>query len=158
MDNPISDAAPIREPISFPVYAYLNIPAVFIIVVVGAIAIYTVLQADYQTAIILGIFILFGCLLLLLSRSKIEADAERVVIHTPNGRYGMDWQEVEIIRFNGPNLALEGNDKRLVISLSYAGRSSKKFLELLDQQSMNRLIPIIRPGTFAPTHQNTRLK
>jgi hypothetical protein len=74
------------------------------------------------------------------------------------GRFRINWSEVERIVLNAPFIALMGNDKRIVLSLAFAGRNSDKLLEFFNNQIEARKIIFEQNVTpFPLNHQNARV-
>jgi len=74
------------------------------------------------------------------------------------GRFRIQWSEVIKIVLNAPFIALLGNEKRIVLSLAFAGKNSEKMLEFFNQQIESRNIIFEQNVTpFPITHQNARV-
>jgi hypothetical protein len=90
--------------------------------------------------------------------STIQITDKSVTVTVFYGRFRIKWSEVEEIVLNSPLIALIGNDKRVVLSLAFAGRSGQKMLEYFGKQIQARKI-LFEENTypFPITHQNARV-
>jgi hypothetical protein len=94
-----------------------------------------------------------------LAGSYIEANTELVRVNVPYGTFAIRWPEITTIIVNGPLIAFTGNDKRVVVSLAFAGAHTNEFIELVKEQANKYKIEIrsLQPGETIPiTHQNSR--
>jgi len=89
--------------------------------------------------------------------STIKITDESVVVTVFYGRFCIGWKEVNTIAQNNPFIALIGNDKRVVISLAFAGKDSNKMLEFFNQQAETYNIIFEENASFPITHQNARV-
>ena len=103
------------------------------------------------------LFALGGIILWLLANSFIEMSNEKVLVSVPYGRYQIRWDEVNLIETNEQLYAFIGKDKRLVISLTFANKSSRDALELLEIQCKERNIEIKKSLSVSRTHLNTKI-
>jgi hypothetical protein len=92
-----------------------------------------------------------------LSRSSIEMTADDIIVNVPYGRYGIKWQEVKSIETNGQLVAFNGENKRLVISLTFASNQAKAMREFMDSQIKLRQIDVKQSIRVPRTHMNARL-
>ncbi len=110
---------------------------------------------------LLFVCILFGCFAYFgwaNALSTIQITDENVTVSVFYGRFRIIWDEVENIAMNNPFVALMGNNKRVVISLAFAGKNREKVLELFNQQSEQRNISFEKESEpFPITHQNARV-
>ena len=89
--------------------------------------------------------------------STIQITDESVTVTVFYGRFRIYWNEVEKIVLSRPLIALIGNDKRVVLSLAFAGKNGKKLLEYFEQQIERRKITFEQNARFPITHQNARV-
>ena len=90
--------------------------------------------------------------------STIQITNESVTVNVFYGRFRIQWSEVIKIVLNAPFIALLGNEKRIVLSLAFAGKNSEKMLEFFNQQIESRNIIFEQNVTpFPITHQNARV-
>lgn len=90
--------------------------------------------------------------------STIQITSESVTVNVFYGRFRIQWNEVNKIVLNTPFIALLGNEKRIVLSLAFAGKNSEKMLEFFNQQIESRNIVFEQNVTpFPITHQNARV-
>jgi len=110
---------------------------------------------------LLIVFLLFGAFAYFgwaNALSKIEITNNDVTVSVFYGRFRIAWDEVRSIVINSPFIGLIGNEKRVVLSLAFAGKYKEKMIEFLNQQAQKRNIKIDRDGEpFPITHQNARV-
>jgi hypothetical protein len=100
-------------------------------------------------------FIYLGCANAL---STIKITDESVTVTVFYGRFRICWNEVEKILWNGSLIALIGNDKRIVLSMEYAGRNAPKMMEYFKQQIAERKISFEQKRFLFPIiHRNARV-
>ncbi len=103
------------------------------------------------------LFVDFG--LFKLASSYIEANEEYILVNVFYGTYKIKWVDVRNIKTNGSMIAFIGDDNRVVISLSFAGRRKNELIDLIRKQANKCKIEIKRPepGEIMPiTHLNSR--
>jgi hypothetical protein len=105
-------------------------------------------------------FFLFACFAYLCwanALSTIQITDESVTVTVFYGRFRISWNEIEKIVLNRPLIALIGNDKRVVLSLAFAGKNGQKMLDYFEQQIERRKIVFEQNAPFPITHQNARV-
>ncbi len=103
------------------------------------------------------LFALFAYLGWANALSTIQITDESVTVTVFYGRFRILWNEVEKIVLNSPLIALMGNDKRVVLSLAFAGKSGNKMLEFFNQKIERQNIVFEQNSPFPITHQNARV-
>jgi hypothetical protein len=94
-----------------------------------------------------------------LATSYIEANREYIRVNVFYGTFAIRWTEVTTIITQGAFIAFVGYDKRVVVSLAFAGAGTQKFLKLIQEQADAHRIEIkqLKPSEIMPlTHQNSR--
>jgi hypothetical protein len=90
--------------------------------------------------------------------STIQITEESVTVNVLYGRFRILWSEVNRIVINAPLLALMGTDKRIVLSLAFAGMKSEELLRFFHQQCTVRNIVFEQSDSSFPiTHHNARV-
>jgi hypothetical protein len=89
--------------------------------------------------------------------STIQITNESATVTVFYGRFRIYWDEVEKIVLSKPLIALVGNDKRVVLSLAFAGRNGRKMLEYFEQEIERRKITFEQNAPFPITHENARV-
>jgi hypothetical protein len=90
--------------------------------------------------------------------STIQVTPQSVTVAVFYGRFRIHWDEVENIVRRGPFIALNGNGKRVVLSLTFMGKNRKKMLEFFKQQIEQRHIRFEKNAeSFPLTHHNARV-
>ncbi len=83
---------------------------------------------------------------------------KNVTVNVFYGRFRVIWDEVQTILIWGNYIAILGNGKRLILSLSFAGKNKQKMLQFLHQQCERRNINFDKVNEpFPITHQNARV-
>jgi hypothetical protein len=107
------------------------------------------------------VFIIFGCLAYIgwaNAFSTVQITEKLILVNVFYGRFGIKWNEVEKIAIKTPYIALIGKDKRLVLSLAFAGKNKDKMIEYIDYQTEQRNIKIeTADAVFPLTHKNARV-
>jgi hypothetical protein len=89
--------------------------------------------------------------------STIQVSPEGVIVSVMYGRFGILWDEVQIIAQSGKMVALIGAEKRVVLSLAFAGQSALRLMAILEDQAAERKLPIKKDWDFPFTHRNARI-
>lgn len=111
-----------------------------------------------ESVLVFFLFASFAYLCWANALSTIQITDESVTVTVFYGRFRIYWNEVEKIVLNSPLIALIGNEKRVVLSLAFAGRNGKRLLEHFSQQIESRKIAFEQNGyPFPITHQNARV-
>jgi hypothetical protein len=76
--------------------------------------------------VLFGAFAYFGWANAL---STIQITDKDVTVSVFYGRFRIFWNEVETIAMNNPFIGLIGNEKRVVVSLAFAGKNKERMLE-----------------------------
>lgn len=94
------------------------------------------LAGRFTLAAILGLGTLLVVYVLFLSQSRIEVDAERLVlVRPPYGRYAMRWDEVETAEATSRVLVLRGHGKAIAFN-TLMGDSQAKALQMFSEQQL----------------------
>jgi hypothetical protein len=93
-----------------------------------------------------------------LADSFIEVSEESVLVSVIYGRYKILWSEITSVTTNGRMYSFEGNDKRVVISLSLAGGTTRQALQLVQEMCARRGVPILENISVPMTHRNSKVK
>ena len=118
----------------------------------------SVFKGSVDTLIAFFLFAFFAYLGWANAFSTIQITDENVTVTVFYGRFRIRWDEVEKIIQNTAFIALLGNDKRVVLSLAFAGKNSDKVIQFLNQQIELRKILFeqdVKP--FPLKHQNARI-
>ena len=94
----------------------------------------------------------------LLTGSYIEMNESRITVSAPHGRYQIAWDEITSVITNGQTYALQGDNKRLTISLTLASKTAQQARELLLQQCSSRSIEIQESTNPPLKHLNVKIK
>jgi len=90
--------------------------------------------------------------------STIQITDESVTVTVFYGRFRINWNEVGKMVLNAPYIALLGNEKRVMPSLAFAGRNSRKMLEFFNQPIEVRKIVFDKNiSPFPLAHKNARV-
>ena len=90
--------------------------------------------------------------------STIKINDQAVTVSVFYGRFRIAWDEVRTIALKSPFIALIGNEKRVVLSLAFAGKNKERMLEILNEQAQQRNVKFESESTSFPlTHQNARV-
>jgi hypothetical protein len=114
---------------------------------------------DRQTAIRLGIEIIVDFGLYKLAGSYIKVNHEYVAVSVPYGIFKIYWPEIKKIRTSGPFIGFFGDDKRVIISLTFANKHALELIEIVKTQAQKHKIEIaaLQAGERMPTtHLNSR--
>lgn len=113
-----------------------------------------------ESAVTIAIFLFFAALsfyVWFLADSFIEVSDEKIMVSVPYGRYQIEWNEITSIETNGRTYAFIGQNKRVVISLTFANRAARQALELINGQCQQRNLEIINSATVPQTHHNSKV-
>jgi hypothetical protein len=146
------------RPIIIKTHWIMKVVAALGIIMFGGFAIIGLL--NHEEISIVGMSFLFalgGIILWLLANSFIEMSNEKILVSVPYGRYQIRWDEINLIETNEKLYAFIGEDKRLVISLTFANKSSRDALELLEIQCKERNVEIKKSLSVPRTHLNTKI-
>ncbi len=131
--------------------------AVTVSLAVGAVyALISVFEGSIGNLFLLMVLVALAYIFGANALSTIQITDESVTVNVFYGRFRIYWAEIIKIMVNSPLMALIGNDKRVVLSLDFAGRNAGRMLEIFDQQIKTRGI-LLEQGTFPITHQNARV-
>jgi len=127
-------------------------------ILIGVLFIYAWISAistdGWQGTLLFGFL---GGLLWVLASSYIEMTDQHVLVQVPYGRFKINWDEVTRIETNGTYYAFIGEDKRIVIAMSFANSAKRQMYELMKSQAEKRKIEIKLSGLIPLTHKNSRV-
>ena len=112
----------------------------------------------FYIALLFLLFALFCGYTFIASRSTIELDLESVVVTAPYGRYKIRWDDVRLIETNGVTIVFRGDDKRLVIVMTFVGQGRREMYKFLNSQIEQRQIEVKPLSSIPLTHKNTRVR
>ena len=113
------------------------------------------LQGQAQKGSWVLFFFLLGFLLFVLTRSSIFIDEKKVLVTVPYGHFRIGWDEVTTIKTCGPYISLESDQKRVVLSLAFAGKNANAMIAFFNHQAEKRAIQVFVDVDFPLTHKNT---
>ena len=117
-----------------------------------------ILRGVYGFSIIFILLVIFVYIGLANAFSTIKITNERVTVTVFYGRFRIYWDEVTKVIFKPHLIALVGNDKRVVLSLAFAGKQRKKMLDYVNIQIEANNIQFEENESFPITHKNARVK
>lgn len=128
-------------------------------VVAGISLLGLIIQPSLGAAMRTAIIGLIGWGMWSLASSYIEANPEFIAVKVPYGLFKIYWAEVTKIVTDGTLIAFIGSDKRVVISLAFAGARTRELIQTIENQAQQRKLEVkkIMPGETMPvTHHNSR--